>query len=74
MRLTIHHGELRTYCVPIRCTSHPKFLAQGDDGDFVLVFATSIEGAKLAAVDKMVDKYLRHRNIETTWVITGEPL
>ena len=76
MKLTIHdttEGELGTWLVPIRCTSHPKFKAQGDDGSFVIVFATSAKGAKSAAVDKMQDKYLRHRDTMTKWVVTGEP-
>jgi hypothetical protein len=35
---------------------------------------TSLEGAKDAAVAKMIDKYMRHQNKRTRWIVTGEPM
>jgi hypothetical protein len=37
------------------------------------VFATNTEDAKTAAVEKMIDKYLRHQSKRTTWIAVGEP-
>jgi hypothetical protein len=38
----------------------------------VYVFATGAQEARLAAIDKMADKYLRHQNKRTRWEVTGE--
>jgi hypothetical protein len=38
------------------------------------VFACNEEKAKWAAIEKIEDKYLRHQNKQTTWVIDGEPV
>jgi len=40
----------------------------------VYVFASSAQEARLAAIDKMTDKYLRHQNRRTRWEVTGEPM
>jgi hypothetical protein len=53
--MSLHQGELKRYCVPVRCASHPKIWKPSPG---VMVFATSIRGAKFAAVEKMADKYL----------------
>jgi ABC-type iron transport system FetAB ATPase subunit len=69
MRLTIHDGELKRYAVLVRCTSHRNVIWNPE----VLVFATNAEDAKAAAVEKMIDKYLRHQSKRTTWITVGEP-
>jgi len=75
--MTIHRGELKRYSVPVRCASHRNIWRTEDgrktDRAEVLVFATSKSKAKIAAVEKMADKYLRHQNKQTYWVVTGEP-
>jgi hypothetical protein len=40
----------------------------------VTVFSGSKQGAREAATEKMKDKYLRHQNLETKWVVAGEPV
>jgi hypothetical protein len=74
MRLIIHPGdgsEMARWFVPLRCTSHKGLLPP--EGTGVTVFACGADGAKLAAVEKATDKYLRHQNKRTRWVVTGEP-
>jgi ABC-type iron transport system FetAB ATPase subunit len=66
---TIHDGELKRYAVLVRCTSHRNIIWNPE----VLVFATNAEDAKAAAVEKMIDKYLRHQSKRTTWITVGEP-
>ena len=67
----IHRGELRRWLVPVRCTSNSKIVPP-EPG--VYVFATSEQEARLAAIDKMADKYLRHQNKRTRWEVTGDPM
>jgi hypothetical protein len=69
IRLTVHDGELKRYAVSVRCTSHQNIIWTSE----VLVFATNTEDAKTAAVEKMIDKYLRHQSKRTTWIAVGEP-
>jgi hypothetical protein len=69
VRMTVHEGELKRYSVPVRCVSHRNIWMP----DGVLVFATTVEDAKVAAIEKMVDKYIRHQGKRTHWVTTGEP-
>ena len=71
MKLTIHRGELRRWLVPVRCTSDSKIVPP-EPG--VYVFATSEQEARLGAIDKMTDKYLRNQNRHTRWEVTGEPV
>jgi hypothetical protein len=71
VKLTIHRDELKRWLVPVRCTSNSKILPP-EPG--VYVFASSAEEARLAAIDKMADKYLRHQNKRTRWEVTGEPV
>ena len=71
-KVTIHGGELRRYSVPVRCTSHKGILLKPEDID-VFVFSTNPEDAKIAACEKMTDKYLRHQNKRTRWMVIGEP-
>jgi hypothetical protein len=78
MKTTFHRGDLRRWSVPVRCVSRPHKIWQLPDGSMtdrceMIVFATSKIGACDAAVDKIVDKYLRHQNKHTKWVVTGEP-
>jgi hypothetical protein len=71
--LVLHPGngeEMDRWCVPVRCTSH-KNIWTPENG--VVVFACGAEGAKLAAIDKMQDKYLRHQDKFTEWEVIGEP-
>jgi hypothetical protein len=68
MRLTIHGSELKRYSVPVRCTSHISIPQNS-----VLVFAIDPRDAKEAAIEKLVDKYLRHQNKRTFWTTVGEP-
>ena len=71
MKLTIHRGELRRWLVPVRCTSDSK-IVQPEPG--VYVFAISEQEARLGAIDKMADKYLRNQDRHTRWEVTGEPV
>ena len=72
VRATFHDGELKRWDVPVRCTSRN---VKAEFANVVMtVFATSEEGARFAAIDKITDKYLRHQNKRTTWVVTGEPV
>jgi len=70
-KLTVHDGELKRWLVQVKCTSHKRIWTP-EDG--VSVFATSAEGAKDAAVGKMIDKYVRHQNKRTRWIAVGEPV
>jgi hypothetical protein len=71
VKLTIHRDELKRWLVPVRCTSNSKIVPP-EPG--VYVFATGAQEARLAAIDKMADKYLRHQNKRTRWEVTGEPV
>jgi hypothetical protein len=74
MRLIIHPGdgsEMARWFVPLRCTSHKRLLPP--EGTGVTVFACGAERAKIAAVEKATDKYLRHQNKHTRWAVTGKP-
>jgi hypothetical protein len=71
VKLTIHRGELRRWIVPVRCTSNSKIVSL-EPG--VYVFAVSEQEARLAAIDKMEDKYRRHQNKHTRWEVTGDPV
>ena len=71
MKLSVHQGELRRWLVPVRCTSNSKIVPP-ESG--IYVFATSEQEARLAAIDKMADKYLRHQNKHTRWEVTGDPV
>jgi hypothetical protein len=71
VKFTIQRGELRCWLVPVRCMSNSKIVPP-EPG--VYVFASSAQEARLAAIDKMTDKYLRHQNRRTRWEVTGEPM
>ena len=71
VHVTFHEGSFKRWTVPVRCTSH-KNIWTPEDG--VSVFAGTAAQAKLAACEKMTDKYLRHQNKRTRWVTTGEPV
>jgi hypothetical protein len=71
VKFTNHRGDLRRWLVPVRCTSNSKIVSP-EPG--VYVFATSQQEARLGAIDKMADKYLRHQNKHTRWEVTGEPI
>jgi hypothetical protein len=78
MKATFHQGELKRYSVPVRCVSHRNIWTCEDGSKTsgpidVLVFATNKSGAQVAAIEKMVDKYLRHQNKHTEWIVTGQP-
>ena len=81
MKLIFHPGNdepMGRWFVPLRCTSNKKVMPPEFDGVNpetmgVTVFACGAEGAKLAAVEKATDKYLRHQNKHTRWAVTGEP-
>ena len=51
---TFHPGEIRHYSATV---TGPRGLRMD-----VIVFATSFESAFEAAIDKVCDKYLRHKN------------
>ena len=78
MRTTIHDGELKRYAVHIKCISHPKLTLSVPQGskeqDWTLVFATSPDEAKIAAVEKVVEKFYRNRGLRTRWITTDEPI
>jgi hypothetical protein len=71
LKLTIHSGELKRFTVLVRCTSHENIWTPEGGVD---VFATGKDEARAAAVEKMCDKYLRHQNLRTDWIVTGEPV
>jgi hypothetical protein len=71
MKVTFQEGDLKRYCVPVRCTSHPDIWTP-EPG--VYVFAGDEAGAREAAVEKMQDKYLRHQSTTTEWEVTGDPV
>jgi hypothetical protein len=61
-------GELNRFVVPVRCVK-----PEGIEPTTVIVFSDTKEDAREAATEKMMDKYLRHQNLQTEWVVTGEP-
>jgi len=69
MKLTIHDGELARYLVHCKHAGKPKRVFVPYESD-VLVFATSPEDAKIAAAEKLQDKWLRHRGVHTEWRAT----
>jgi hypothetical protein len=40
----------------------------------MIVFAATCHGAAIAAIEKIEEKYLRHQNKQTTWIVDGEPV
>lgn len=66
MDLTIHvGGEMKRYHVRMS-----SLTGQGEADCYV--FATSVEHAKEAAIDKMRDKWLRHQDKITEWEVIGD--
>jgi hypothetical protein len=65
---------MKRYQVPVASVRPLGLKAQGELGDFVLVFAGDETAACFVAIDKMRDKYLRHQNMDTEWKVTGEPV
>jgi hypothetical protein len=63
MKATFHRGELKRY--EVLCKSSDRLIS--DPGVRVLVFATGPEEAREAAVEKMKDKWYRHRSMITHW-------
>ena len=76
--ITIHHGELRRWSVAVRCVSHSRIWRTENGGmtnrATMVVFAPDKNNAALAACEKIEDKFLRHQNKQTTWVVAGEPV
>jgi hypothetical protein len=62
---------MKRYAVTVKCTTplRPVRQAYGDSlRTDVLVFAGSPEQARVAAVEKMRDKWLRHQDLKTDWI------
>lgn len=65
VKVTFHDGVLKRWSVGVRCVSH-RYIPPNDD---CVVFACSPEEADAAACDKMQDKWLRHQNKRTRWIV-----
>ncbi len=63
------NANMKRFDVPVRCIE-----PAGIEPVTVTVFSGSKQGAREAATEKMKDKYLRHQNLETKWVVAGEPV
>ncbi len=68
-RVTLHDGDLKRYEVDVECRTRDIRIQRAYQGTraTVLVFATSHEDARAAAVAKMKDKWYRHQGLQTKW-------
>ena len=69
---------MRRWSVPVRCVSHSRIWRTENGGmsnrAIMIVFAATCHGAAIAAIEKIEEKYLRHQNKQTTWIVDGEPV
>jgi 1,2-phenylacetyl-CoA epoxidase PaaB subunit len=71
MKATFHSGGFTRWSVRVQCISHPEI--RYNDANVCSVFAGDARNAKLAAIEKMRDKFLRKQNKKTVWMVVGEP-
>ena len=75
VKVTFHSGEMHRYSVLCKCRdaavrsiwSVKEELKKDHVEVECVVFASSLRDARKAAIEKMTDKLLRHRNVRSHW-------